>query len=286
VREERAIFAFSKLLDSFEQTLDSPTSSLPSSLSHSKSYKTPSDLSRSITTLTGDFALHLVTSHHVVAIYRTDNTYAYFDSNVAWVTGLQNADQLIKVVEVGMFYAGYEIAEEGFLVEHFDVLKANQALTTQQKQILTSPIQTERHLLSLQDQRLGQIDLKGQKLLRTTLYDFGTKLYFEGFAPLLINADMNLRSENVFAYLNSGKISITARAYLETLRGCSQSTIQALVQTTQAIPFEGSRNEIKNAQAIQALVRSEPGKTLNTYALNQLLKSPIEQSLKTLPYYL
>ncbi len=43
-------------------------------------------------------ALHLVMSNHVVAIYRVDNAYAYFDSNVAWVTGLQHVDQLIKVV--------------------------------------------------------------------------------------------------------------------------------------------------------------------------------------------
>jgi hypothetical protein len=86
---------------------------------------------------------------------------------------------------------------------------------------------------------------------------------------------MNLSSENVLAHLSVGKISVTARHYLENLRGHSQEAIQAFVQTTQAIPFEGSRNEVKNAKAVQDLVLSESGKKLNTYALNQLLQSPI-----------
>jgi hypothetical protein len=160
-------------------------------------------------------------NNHVVSIYGTGNTYAYFHSNVAWVTGLQHVDQLIKVVERGIFYTGYELAEEGLLVEHFDVTQANQLLSSQQKQTLTKPIQTESYLLSLQDQKLGSINLNGQNLFRTTLCDLRSKLHLEERAPLLINEGMNLSSENVLAYLNAGKISVTAREYLQTLIGYS-----------------------------------------------------------------
>ncbi|GFY40399.1 uncharacterized protein TNIN_400281 [Trichonephila inaurata madagascariensis] len=120
-REEREVFAFSKLLDDFDQQLDSSTNSLPSSLIHTKDYKMPSDLSNYIAGIEDNFAIHLVTSNHVVAVYRVGDNYAYFDSNVAFVSGLKSADQLMEVVEKGVKFASYKVRREGFLVEHFDV---------------------------------------------------------------------------------------------------------------------------------------------------------------------
>ncbi|GFS67295.1 uncharacterized protein NPIL_608511 [Nephila pilipes] len=69
-REEREVFAFNKLFDDFNQQLDSSTNSLPSSLIHTKGYKMPSDLSNYIAGIEGNFAIHLVSSNHVVAVYR------------------------------------------------------------------------------------------------------------------------------------------------------------------------------------------------------------------------
>ncbi len=283
-REEKEIFALSRLLDSAEQELTSPTSSLPSSLSHIKSYKTLDDLSHYVSGLTDDFAIHLVTSNHVVAIYRTGDIYTYFDSNVALVSDLKSVDQLMKVVEKGVKYAGYELAEEGFLVEHFDVTKANNALTLQQKEVLTKPIQTERHLLSLQDQEHGPVSVDGKEVSRVTLYNMGAKLHSEGSAPVLINSGMS--SEDLVQNLSSGKIKITAREYLQKLKGNSKEFIQETVQTTSSLPFSGSINEVKNAQTIQDLVLSENGQRLNSYELNKILSGRVEQSIKALPYYM
>ncbi|APR98948.1 ankyrin repeat domain-containing protein [Wolbachia endosymbiont of Folsomia candida] len=283
-REEQEIFALSRLLDGAESELNSPTSSLPSTLSHIKSYKTLDDLSRYVGRLTEDFAIHLVTSNHVVAIYRRGNTYTYFDSNVALVSDLQNVDQLMKVVKKGVEYAGYELAEEGFLVEHFDVTAANNALTDEQKEILEKPIQTERHLLSLQDQEHGLIDVDGEKISRVTLYDMGAKLHVEASAPILINSEMN--SENLAANLNSGKIKITAREYLQNLKGNKKEVVQDLVQKVSTLHFDGSINEIKDTKTIQDLVLSNDGQMLDSYQLNKILKGPIEQSIKALPYYM
>ncbi len=81
------------------------------------------------------------------------------------------------MVQKGIAKAGYELAQEGFLVEHFDVAKANQGLLSKEKDVLRRMLQTERHLLALQDQRLGFIDLNGQAVSRVTLYDLGTKLH-------------------------------------------------------------------------------------------------------------
>ncbi|WP_157956387.1 ankyrin repeat domain-containing protein [Wolbachia endosymbiont of Folsomia candida] len=280
-REEKEIFALSRLLDSAEAELNSPTSSLPSSLSHVKSYKILEDLSLYVSGLTDDFAIHLVASNHVVAIYRTGDTYTYFDSNVALVSGLKTVDQLMKVVEKGVKYAGYEIAEEGFLVEHFDVTEANNALTTEQKEILENPIQTERHLLSLQDQEHGLIDVDGEQVSRVILYDMGAKLHAEGSAPILINSEMS--SEDLVENLSSGKIKITAREYLENLKGNTKEIVQ---QKVSSLPFDGSMGEIKDAKTIKDLVLSEDGQMLDSYQLNKILKGPVEQSIKALPYYL
>ncbi len=81
-------------------------------------------------------------------------------------------------------------------------------------------------------------------------------------------------------------MTITAREYLDSLRNNAADTAQVLVQTTKVIPFAGSNNEIKHAQQIQKILSSDIGNKLKSYELSNLLKSPVEQSIKALPYYL
>jgi hypothetical protein len=90
----------------------------------------------------------------------------------------------MKVVNKAVTFSCYQLAKEWLLVEQFDVLKANQALSITQKQVLVTRIQTERYLLSLRDKKLGPISLNGQKLSRVMLYDLGTKLHSEDTAGI------------------------------------------------------------------------------------------------------
>ncbi|WP_341810112.1 hypothetical protein [Wolbachia endosymbiont (group A) of Apotomis capreana] len=242
-REEGEVFAFSKLLSSFERQLDSATNSLPSSLIHAQSYKTLGSLSSYIAGIKGDFAIHLVTSNHVVAIYRTGDNYAYFDSNAAFVSGVKSVDQLMKVVEKGIKSAGYKVEEKGFLVEHFDVARANNQLPDEDKQVLTKEIKTERHLLAEQDKELGLIKINGQEISRVQLYDFGTKINVEGSVPVLISADMKLSSKKFQDHLDGKEVSMTAREYLNSLKNSKN-----VEEVTKVIPFIGSKREVEKAE--------------------------------------
>ncbi len=245
-REEREVFAFSKLLDSFEQQLGSPTNSLPSNLIYTEAYKALDDLSHYVAGIKGGFVIHLVASNHVVAIYRTGNNYAYFDSNAAFVSGLKSVDQLMQVVEKGVEYAGYKVEEKGFLVEHFDVYKANNLLPDKDKQILAKEIKTERQLLAEQDKELGLIKINSQELSRVQLYDFGTKINVEGSVPLLINAKMSLSSRKFQDHLDKKEVSMTAREYLDHLK--DSKNVEEVIQATKVIPFIGSKREIEEAE--------------------------------------
>jgi|GEM_PF-2848768 len=245
-REEMEAFAFSELFNSFERQLDSSINSLPSNLIHNKGYKTLGDLSNYIAGVKGNFAIHLVTNNHVVAIYRIGDNYAYFDSNAAFVSGLKSVDQLIEVVEKGVKSAGYKVEEKGFLVEHFDVDKANNLLSDEDRQVLTKEIKTERQLLTEQDKELGLIKVNGRELTRVQLYDFGTKINVGGGVPLLINADMNLSSKKFQDHLDKKEVSMTAREYLDSLK--NGKNMEEVVQATKVIPFIGSRREIEEAE--------------------------------------
>ncbi|WP_265016117.1 hypothetical protein [Wolbachia endosymbiont (group A) of Anoplius nigerrimus] len=253
-REKEEIFALSKLLDDFDQQLDSSTNSLPSNLIRAKGYKTLGDLSNYIARVKGDFAIHLVTSDHVVAIYRTGNNYAYFDCNTAFVSGLKSVDQLMKVVEKATEFASYEVGEKGFLVEHFDIERANKLLSSEDKQILAKGFKTEHQLLAEQDKELGLIKVNGQELSRVQLYDFGTKVNVEGSVPLLINADMNLSSKKFQDLIDKEEVSITAREYLENLK--NGKNVEEVVQATKTIPFIGSDREVKDAEQTRKPKRS------------------------------
>ncbi|GFV63091.1 uncharacterized protein TNCV_2461641 [Trichonephila clavipes] len=244
-REEREVFAFSKLLNSFERQLDCITNSLPSSLIHNKGYKTLDDLSSYIAGIKGDFAIHLVTSNHVIAVYRTSDSYAYFDSNTAFVSAVKSIDAIMKVVEKAIEFAGYEVGEKGFLVEHFDVAKANKLLSDEDKQIFTKQIKTERQLLAEQDKEFGLIKINGQELSRMQLYDFGAKVNVEGSAPLLINVDMELNSKKFKELLDKKEVIMTAKEYLDSLK---RSKNIEVVQAIKVIPFMGSKREIEEAE--------------------------------------
>lgn len=282
--ERSVVFAFSELLNKFEQNIDSPTSSLPSSLSQVKSYKTLSDLSSYIRGIEGNFAIHLVVSNHVVAIYRNGHTYSYFDSNVALISNLKSVDELMHTVDQSVKLADYEVPEEGFLVERFNIIDANdQLLSSGENKVLEEKIKTERQLLVEQDQKLGPIEFNGQKLYRKTLYDMGAKLHSNG-ATTLINSGMS--NALLTSSMQSGHLKVTAREYLQKLKGKSAESIQEIVQATRGITFEGARSEVANANAIKGLVTSEDGQKLNSYELNKILKAPMEGSLKTIPYYL
>ncbi|MCA4774123.1 hypothetical protein [Wolbachia endosymbiont of Mansonella perstans] len=45
----------------------------------------------------GNFAIHLVIGNHVVAIYRIDDNYTYFDNNAAFISELKSVDQFIRL---------------------------------------------------------------------------------------------------------------------------------------------------------------------------------------------
>lgn len=269
-REKEEVFAFNKLLDSFEQQLGSPTNSLPSNLIHTEDYKTLGDLSNYIAGIKDDFAVHLVTSDHVIAIYRIGDNYAYFHSNAAFVSEIKSVDQLIEVVEIGVKSVGYEMREKGFLVEHFDVDRANSQLSNEDKQILAKEIKTERQLLVEQDKKFGPIKINGQELSRVQLYDSGTKINVEGGVPLLINAEMNLSSKKFQDHLDKKEVSITAREYLDHLKNSENA--EEAVQATKVIPFEGSKREIEEA---------EQTRKPKQFLLERLVKEAIDSILST-----
>ncbi|WP_341812568.1 ankyrin repeat domain-containing protein [Wolbachia endosymbiont (group A) of Conops quadrifasciatus] len=280
-REEREVFAFSKLLNNFERQLDYATNSLPSNLIQTQGYKTLDDLSSYIAGIKGDFAIHLVTSNHVVAIYRTGDNYAYFDSNTAFVSGLKSIDQLMQVIEEAMKFASYKVEEKGFLVEHFDVNKANNLLFDENKQILAKEIKTERQLLAKQDEKFGPIK---SMVNRLQLYDFGTKINVEGSVPLLINADMNLSSEKFQDHLDKKEVSMTAREYLDSLKNSKNA--EEIVQATKFIPFIGSKREVEKAEQtrkplLEQLVKGTINSILSAVSLVNISRSESQLPGKT-----
>ncbi|MEC4735587.1 MAG: ankyrin repeat domain-containing protein [Wolbachia endosymbiont of Halictus tumulorum] len=257
-REEKEVFAFSKLLNNFERQLDSAANSLPSNLIQTQGYKTLGDLSNYIAEVKGDFAIHLVTIDHVVAIYRTGDNYAYFDSNTAFISGLKS---VMQVIEKAVKFAGYKVEEKGFLVEHLDVDKANNLLSSEDKQTLAKEIKTERQLLAEQDEKFGSVK---SMVNRVQLYNFGTKINVEGSVPLLINAEMNLNSKKFQDHLDKKEVSMTAREYLDSLK--NSKDMEGVVQATKTIPFIGSNREIEEAEQIRKPKR---------FLLEQLVKGTI-----------
>lgn len=276
-REQREVFAFSALLNNFERQLDSIINSLPSNLIHTQSYKTLDDLSHYMAKVKGDFAIHLVTSNHVVAVYRIGDNYTYFDSNATFISELESVDQLMQVVEKGIEFAGYEMGEKGFLIEHFNVNQANDLLADKDKQTLKKEIQTERQLLAKQDKELGLIKINGQEVSRVQLYDFGTKINVRGSVPLLINADMKLNSEKFLDCLDKKEVSMTAREYLDNLK--NSKNVKEVVQATKAIPFKGSSREVKEAEQKRSPELRFSMKQLIEYLLTAIINSKQKSQL-------
>lgn len=124
--------------------------------------------------------------------------------------------------------------------------QANNLLSNEDKKILVNEIKTERQILAQQDKEFGLIKVNGQDISRVQLYDFGTKVSVEGSVPLLINADMNLNSKNFSEYLSEGRIIMTAREYLDSLK--NSKNMEEVVQATRFIPFIGSKSEVEKAE--------------------------------------
>ncbi|WP_143689013.1 hypothetical protein [Wolbachia endosymbiont of Nilaparvata lugens] len=262
--EKRKVRDLENLIYSFEEQIDSyENSSLPLRLIHNtkEDRKTFSDLSSYMAEIEGDFAIHLVTSNHVVAIYRIGDSYAYFDGNIAFVFGLKSVDQFTEVVKKAIESAGYRVEEKGLLVEHFDVDKANDLLSDEDKQVLIKEIKTERQLLAEQDEKFGPIK---SMVNRVQLYNLSTKINVEDSVPLLINAEMNLSSKKFQDHLDKKEVSMTAREYLDNLK--NSKNMEEVVQATKAIPFIGSKREIEEAEQIRKPKR---------FLLEQLVKGTI-----------
>lgn len=118
MREEREVFDLRHLLDNFKYAIDSSMSSLPARLSTMKHFSTLADFEKDMHTLTGDFALHLVSNNHVKAIYRKGNQYAYFDSNVAYAWGLKSISELTIILNQGIDSTSTMPSPHPFTVEY------------------------------------------------------------------------------------------------------------------------------------------------------------------------
>ncbi|WCR53033.1 MAG: hypothetical protein PG981_000055 [Wolbachia endosymbiont of Ctenocephalides orientis wCori] len=114
---------------------------------------------------------------------------------------------------------------------------------------------------------------------RVTLYDIGAKLRLEGSTPVLINSDMSFNEKTLMSYLKEGKITITAKEYLDQLRS---NPTQEILQILKIFPFEGSRSEVKSVEKVRELLSSDYGSKLKNYELDKLLQSPVEQSINAL----
>lgn len=152
----------------------------------------------------------------------------------------------MEAIEKAVELVGHKVEEKGFLVEHFDVDKANNLLSSENKQNLTREIKTEHQLLAEQDKELDLIKINGQEVSRVKLYNFGTKINVEGSIPVLINAAMNLSSKKFQDHLNKKEVSMTAREYLDSLKNSRN-----VEEVTKVIPFIGSEREIEEAEQIR-----------------------------------
>lgn len=283
LREEREVFALSHLLDDFKYGIDSSTSSLPARLSTMKHFSTLADFKKDMHTLTGDFALHLVSNNHVKAIYRKGNQYAYFDSNVAYVWGLKSISELTIILNQGIDTTSTMPSPPPFTVEYFNVAAANAQLSNKQQSILTKPLQTERFLLSQQDQQQGKINLQDKWLSRVELYDIGTKIQFIGETPKLINAAMDLNDERLRFYLSNNQLSLTATDTINHLRG---EKVKLILRRTELIPIMGTRREVQLLKQLRQLINEDIHDQLKPAVINALLRTTPERALQTLSHHL
>lgn len=235
------------------QSTGSIAYSLPEDLHPFKARKTYRQLQNYLEMLTGDFAIHLVTRNHVVAIYRRDNTYAYFDTNAIYAAGVQTIPVLVNMVEQAIGQAGYSLQKDNHLfVEYFDVMQANTQLTPAQKRILTTPIQTERQRLQMQDQTLGTLTLNGHPITRVQLYDLGAQIKLqENDSAIRIHAAMKLNQEEFNQILQANRIALMPQNYVDIFRKVeNKAQKDELLRIANDIPFTETE-ELDLAQKIR-----------------------------------
>jgi ankyrin repeat protein len=215
--------------------------SLPQDLSSFKTIEIDQSLQNYLETLTGDFAIHLVSFNHVVAIYRKGDTYSFFDTNVIYASGVPDIPTLVKMVAQAINQAGYSLQDNQLSVEYFDVTQANAQLTPAQKQILTTPIQTERQRLKQQDQTLGTLTLDKHPITRVQLYDLGAQIKSQETVPSTrINAAMKLDQEQFNQIIQTKRIVLTPQDYFDT---CRKDPTHKLIQITNNIPFSDAASQ-------------------------------------------
>lgn len=87
----------------------------------------------------------------------------------------------MKVEEKGVMFAGYKRGGKGFLVEHFDVERANKLLSSEDKRTPAKKFKIECQLLAEQDKELRLIQGNRHEVVsRGQLDGFGTKINAEG----------------------------------------------------------------------------------------------------------
>ncbi|MGC1854030.1 MAG: TcdA/TcdB pore-forming domain-containing protein [Candidatus Aquirickettsiella sp.] len=275
-KEYLSFAVFIQLLDSFYQSVTGQAS-LPASLLEYSETKTLEEVVPTLNRLfpSGNFAANIILNNHVIAVYRKKGRYGYFDSNIAWVSNIENSDNLVAVFRAAIAVGAYKIPAEGFRIETFKVLKANKRLSPKRKTVLTTGLFLERSLLAEQDQKQGAIILKDQSIYRKLLYDMGAKLQLSNNDPVSQLIHSGMTTDQITQAIENHKISLSATDYLEKLKGKSTPEITEINQAVAELHFEGSRRAVRKAKRIKALLLSEGDGYLKRNKINRLLGNAV-----------
>ncbi|MEN9916928.1 MAG: hypothetical protein RLY40_860, partial [Pseudomonadota bacterium] len=273
-RESHSYEEFNKLLNHFKKDVEGQ-SSLPNQAIKFTEKKSLQNVMFYLdqTIPSGDYAANIIVDNHVVSLYWRGESYGYFDSNVAWVSGTGSSTKLGEVLVEAISSAGYEVGSEGVRIEVWDVADANKqlALHVDHQSSLSTKIETERSLLAQQDKKSKLILNNGQSISRTLLYDMRARVFANQDAVgQLIHSGMTANS--LEQAIKNGHVSLSAKNYLENLNRKSAADIQAIGQATSEMSFVGTKSQVAIAQEIKTLLLSEKGKFLNDRDWNQIVK--------------
>ncbi len=292
VRESSTLFAFQRSLDSFQKGREK-SSSLPQSLivdminsdEHDPDLDNDIDI-LDIRTEAADFSANIIVEDHVVAIYKRDGKYGYFDSNVAWISNIENRYDLKTIMKTAIAAAGYKMSDVGLRIEVFNVHKANHELGVVSKKTLTTELLTERELFALQDSQQGPLHAKGQTIYRKTLYDMRAKIQLSEQDPIPLLIHNELTTTQLVQAIETGQVTISAINYLEKLKGKTAVGIKEIGAEVSGISFSGTKREVEAAKKVKTLLSSAEANHLTNYEWGQLLKAPLKGSLETSSFYL
>lgn len=289
-REAETYVKFRQTLDSFSQGV-AESSSLPRSLLLDTTLLTTQYPGLDIldildTKIEGtDFFAHVIVGNHVIALYKKDGKYGYFDSNVAWLSSIKNLNDLRTIMSVAIASADYKVSTENLRIEVFNMPNAIQALGDISKSDLTTSWVTERDLLALQDRQEGAIQVNDQRIYRKTLYDMRAQILVNDKDLITQSIHSEMTAQQIALAIQANKISISAASYLEKLKGKSAVAIHEIGRAVAMISFSGTKREVKAADKFRSLLLSKESKQLNNYEWRQLLDSPQQGSLKMISFY-